>query len=184
MTQYTFNLVGLLDLDAHADWIDRGFYENTFVLITRYRQRVQEDFLRSTIEGYSERDPDYIEIALRSLDLRLVMTFHNLDYRLASALVRLVRSLTWEEKFSRVRAAVSVDLTAARYGLRTLDCNSLSSMKTFYDYKMHWPSLMRQGNNYFRDPILPKVVWASTFFWQSSPQSSYLTQTSITKWHP
>lgn len=81
MTQNTFDFVGLLDLDAHADRIDRGFYENTFVLVTRYRQRVQEDFLRSTIEDYLELDPNYIEMALRSLNLGLVMTFHDLDYR-------------------------------------------------------------------------------------------------------
>lgn len=33
----------------------------------------------------------------------------------------LWRSTTCDEKFSRVRAAVRVDLTAARYGLSTLD---------------------------------------------------------------
>ena len=32
------------------------------------------------------------------------------------------KRLTWEPKFSRVRAAVNVDLTAERYGRRALDC--------------------------------------------------------------
>lgn len=40
VTKYALNLVRLLDPDAHADRVDRRFNENTFVLITGYRQWV------------------------------------------------------------------------------------------------------------------------------------------------
>lgn len=49
MTQYTLQLVSLLDLNAHTDGVDRGLDENALVLIARDGQRVEEDFLGSTV---------------------------------------------------------------------------------------------------------------------------------------
>lgn len=111
---------------------------------------------------------------LRGFHFWLVMTFYNLDYRSANEQAQLVRSHTWEEKFSRVRAAVSVDLTAARYGLRTLDYRYWTSMKTWYTQEMHLPSLMMRVS----ERRLPEIrhrcrgsrLRVNIFFWLRSIQ--------------
>lgn len=46
--------------------------------------------------------------------------FQQPSYKLGGGVIQLGET-TWEEKFSNVNAAVSVDLTAAKYGLKTLD---------------------------------------------------------------
>jgi hypothetical protein len=44
---------------------------------------------------------------------------------------------TCDEKFSNVRAAVSVDLTAARYGLRTFDCVRVTFLIAYSKHGTH-----------------------------------------------
>lgn len=49
------------------------------------------------------------------------MPFHNLETSQYRPGRYGSQAITCDEKFSNVKAAVNVDLTAAKYGLRTLD---------------------------------------------------------------
>lgn len=48
MAQNTFYLVGLLDLDAQANGVHGGFNQDTFILVSGYCERIEENFLGST----------------------------------------------------------------------------------------------------------------------------------------
>ena len=104
MTQDLLDLVGLLDRDTQSDRVDRGFDKNALGFIAGYDKGVQEDFRRC-----SSSDSAHMWIASWPVTYR------------ASTSGLLCRSTTCDEKFSKVRAAVSVLRTALRYGRSVLD---------------------------------------------------------------
>jgi len=53
MTEYTFNLICLLNLYAETDRIDRRFNEDAFILVTRDNQWVEQNFFGSSDEDAS-----------------------------------------------------------------------------------------------------------------------------------
>ena len=115
-----FDLVRLLDLDAESDRVNGWFDEYPFVLVAGDRQWVEEYFLRRS-EGLQSDDKPVMQHgahpASTSGTLCRSTTYTRVNRRHSRP---HAGERTCDEKFSRVSAAVSVERTAARYGLSEL----------------------------------------------------------------
>ena len=93
--QNPLDIIGLFDFDADADRVDRRFNQHLFVFITGDVHWIQHDFRRCP--EYQQKEGSGIGGA---------------DFASISGM--LCRSTTWDEKFSRQRAAVRLARTQFR----------------------------------------------------------------------
>jgi hypothetical protein len=108
--QNPLNVIGLLDLDADADRVDRRFNQHLFIFIAGNVNWIQHNFRRCSVTSTIEQSG------------RLCGIGEGSGY-FASISGMLCRSTTWEEKFSRQSAAVSEARTQLKYGRSVFACN-------------------------------------------------------------
>lgn len=105
MTQDTFQIISLLDLDADTDGIHGWLDKHLFIFVSTDGKRVQQDLL-----GF----PIVISAILNTTRTR------EIPYPDSTSGV-LCRSAISDEKLSRHNAAVNEDRTAVRYGRSVFD---------------------------------------------------------------